>query len=878
MESREIRSRYLEYFRKQGHTVVPSDSLVPKNDPTLLFTSAGMVQFKDHFLGRIKLDFTRATTCQKCFRTSDIENVGMTARHHTFFEMLGNFSFGDYFKQDAIRWAWGFIREELNLPEEKLYVTIFEDDDEALNIWQKEVGVKSDKLIRLGADSNFWNMGDTGPCGPSSEILVDQGESFSCGKPDCAPGCSCDRYLEIWNLVFTQFDRQADGSLKPLPRKNIDTGAGLERIAAIMQKTVSNFETDLMMPLIQFTQGLTDRKYTESAKTTSSYRVIADHARALTFTFADGVLPSNEGRGYVIRRILRRAYRHGRLLGIEKPFLYQAADVVIDQMKDIYPEIKEKQQHIVQTILAEENRFETTLSSGMSLLNEAIEKAQSETQKEIPSETVFRLYDTYGFPPDLTREILEESNMIFNEDAFKSEVTHQQERSRASWAGSGEKGRSDIYKEIQKQFGDTEFTGYSNLLETAVVLGLINNDQLVDELPTGSDVELVADKTPFYAESGGQVGDQGLITNSNGTLIKINETHKYIGGSVIHLGKIIKGSIKKGDTITLQVDSEKRHDTARNHTATHLLMGTLREVLGTHVEQAGSLVSPDRLRFDFTHFKTLIPEEIESIEKIINSKIIDNLPVSWEEMPIDAARGKGALAFFGEKYGDTVRVVTVKDFDCELCGGTHLNATGDIGLFLITNSSAIGSGVRRIEAVTGRTAFQLVQQYRQSLKDSAELFKSDLDEVPGRIEKLLDENKDLKKQIDKVKTESTLSHLDQLISTAKEVMDIKLIVHQIENSDAKTLLSIIDALKPDLTNTVVVLATASDDKVSLITYVTPDLTGRIQAGKVVGQIAKLVGGGGGGRPDMAQAGGKEPDKLPQALEQVASIVQNSLKS
>jgi alanyl-tRNA synthetase len=877
MESREIRSRYLEYFRKQGHTVVPSDSLVPKNDPTLLFTSAGMVQFKDHFLGRIKLDFTRATTCQKCLRTSDIDNVGMTARHHTFFEMLGNFSFGDYFKQDAIRWAWGFVHGELNLPEDKLYATVYEDDDEAIEYWQKEAGVKSDHIIRLGADSNFWNMGDTGPCGPCSEILVDQGESFSCGKPTCAPGCDCDRYLEIWNLVFTQFDRQADGSLLPLPRKNIDTGAGLERVAAVMQNTVSNFETDLLMPLIHFTEGLTDRKYNDSKKTTSSFRVIADHARALTFTFADGVLPSNEGRGYVIRRILRRAYRHGRLLGIEKPFLYQAADVVIDQMKDIYPEIKEKQQHIVQTILAEENRFEATLSSGISLLNDAIEKAQSEKQKEIPSETVFRLYDTYGFPPDLTREILEENNMLFNEKAFKEEVTHQQERSRASWAGSGEKGRSEVYKEVQRLHGDTPFTGYKTTNDTGKVLALINGGNMVEESHAGDEIELVADKTPFYAESGGQVGDKGTIKTSTGAEIQVNDTHKYVSGSVVHIGKVIKGSIRKDDTIDLAVDARNRHDTARNHTATHLLMGTLRQVLGSHVEQAGSMVSPDRLRFDFTHFKALIPEELESIEKIINERIIENLPVSWEEMGIEQARGKGALAFFGEKYGDIVRVVTVKDFDVELCGGTHLDATGDIGLFLITNSSAIGSGVRRIEAVTGRAAFDMVQQYRQSLKDSADLLKADMDEVPARIEKLLDENKNLKKQLDKAKTESTLDNLDQMISTATTVNDIKLIVQEVKDSDSKALLSIVDALKPKLKNTVVVLGTASDDKVFLITYVTPELTKKIQAGKVVGQIAKLVGGGGGGRSDMAQAGGKEPDKLPSALEQVPAIIQGFIK-
>ena len=877
MQSREIRSRYLDYFKQQGHTIVPSDSLVPKNDPTLLFTSAGMVQFKDHFLGRIKLDYTRAATCQKCLRTSDIENVGMTARHHTFFEMLGNFSFGDYFKQDAIRWAWGFVHEQLGIPEDKLYATVYTDDDEAIQFWMKEAGVKENRIIRLGADSNFWSMGDTGPCGPCSEILVDQGPEFSCGRPDCGPGCSCDRYLEIWNLVFTQFDRQADGSLQPLPKKNIDTGAGLERIASVLQRKPSNFETDLLMPLIEFTQGLTDKKYTESKKTTSSFRVIADHARALAFCLSDGILPSNEGRGYVIRRILRRAYRHGRLLGIEKPFLYQAAGVAVDLMSDIYPELKEKQQHTVQTILAEENKFQVTLSSGLSLLSEAIEEAKSDQQNEIPYSTVFKLYDTYGFPVDLTREILEESNLTYNHEKFNAEVVQQQERSRASWVGSGDQGQSEVFKEVQKKFGDSDFVGYKTLELTAKVQAIVKESQSVDTASAGDKIQLVFPLTPFYAESGGQVGDQGTVTGDNGLIIQISEVQKYVGGSIVHVGTVEKGTIKTGQEVTLKVDAKLRHDTARNHTATHLLMGTLRQVLGEHVEQAGSLVSPDRLRFDFTHFQAPTHEEISRIEELINDKIQQDLFVSAIETDINSARGMGALAFFGEKYGEIVRVVNVGDFDKEFCGGTHLSSTGDIGLFLITNISAIGSGVRRIEGVTGRKAYEHVQQWREILKSSAEVLKVNINHLPQQVEKLQEEHKELSKQIEKLKTQGSLSQIDSLISEALEVAGIQLIVKQIPDADPKALLSIVDNIKPKVTNTVVVLGTVTEDKVNLISFVSEDLIKRIQAGKLIGEIAKLVGGGGGGRPDMAQAGGKEPDKLPEALEKVADIVKAKLK-
>lgn len=875
MQSNEIRSRYLNYFQKQGHTVVTSDSLVPKNDPTLLFTSAGMVQFKDHFLQRIKLDYTRATSCQKCLRTNDIENVGMTARHHTFFEMLGNFSFGDYFKQDAIRWAWGFIREELGLPEDKLWVTIYNDDDEALKYWVEEAGVKESRIIRLGADSNFWTMGDTGPCGPCSEILVDQGESFSCGKPTCAPGCDCDRYLEIWNLVFTQYDRQADGSLLPLPRKNIDTGAGLERVSAILQKTPSNFETDLLMPIIDFTSSLTSVKYGANKQSTTAYRVIADHSRALTFCFADGVLPSNEGRGYVLRRILRRAYRYGKILGIQKPFLNDAANVVIEKMGDVYPEIREKKQHIISTILAEENRFETTLDSGLSLLSDAIEKAKSDNKTVIPADTVFKLYDTYGFPADLTRDILEESGMTYSAEEYQKEIQHQQERSRAAWSGSGEQKQAEVYKDIHRQSGDTKFVGYEKTNNEGQVVALVKNGLLVDSVSEGDEISIVTSETCFYAESGGQVGDKGKISKDSST-IEVTDTRRYVQGSTVHFGKVIHGQFKKGDSVQLTVDSNLRHDTARNHTATHLLMAALRKVLGEHVEQAGSLVAPDRLRFDFTHFQAVTAEELSQIEDMINNRIQENIPVQTIETDINKAREMGALAFFGEKYGEMVRVVDVKDFDMELCGGTHLQTTGDIGLFLIISAGSIGSGIRRIEAVTGRGAYSRVHEWKTILEQSSDLLKVEIQGLPSRISKLYEENKELSHQVDHLKKELGLGQVNQMQANSIDVKGMKLIVQNIPDSDPKALLTIVDTLKPQLSNTILILATSTEDKVNLVTFVTPDLTKKVQAGKIVGALAKLVGGGGGGRPDLAQAGGKEPSQLAAALEKAPSIVEGFL--
>ncbi|MFB3895697.1 MAG: alanine--tRNA ligase [bacterium] len=873
MQTNEIRAKYLDFFKRHGHTIVPSDGLIPKNDPTLLFTSAGMVQFKDHFLGKIKLDFHRAVSCQKCLRTSDIENVGRTARHHTFFEMLGNFSFGEYFKPDAIRWAWQFVTEELRLPQEKLWVSIYTEDDESFNLWHQEAGVAENRIVRLGEDSNFWSMGDTGPCGPCSEILIDQGPEMGCGKPTCAVGCDCDRYLEFWNLVFTQFDRQPDGKLLSLPKKNIDTGMGLERTAAIVQGVHTNFDIDIIRPIIEYVHEFTDTRYGANPKSDMSFRLIADHSRALTFAISEGILPSNDGRGYVLRRILRRAYRHGKLIGINEPFIYRIAGVVVDLMNEAYPDLKPRWQHTSQMILAEEKRFESTLNQGLTLLDEWIIKLKQNNATVIPGEIAFKLYDTYGFPLDLTMDIAAEQGLTVDEPGFKSELGIQQDRARAAWSGSGEQKVSDIYQQIQKQHGDTEFLGYKKEKIKAKLIAIVKNGQLVQSAEPNDKVELVFDQTSFYAESGGQVGDTGTIIGKKGTTAEVTGTTKIVGNSVLHQALIKKGNLTIGEEYTLSVDPEKRHNIGRNHTATHLLHSALRQVLGDHVHQSGSLVSADRLRFDFTHFQALTPEELNRVEELVNEKILDNLAVKVLEKPIDEARQMGAMALFGEKYGEKVRVVKVSEYSIELCGGTHLDLTGDIGLFVITSTGSVAAGVRRIEAVTGKAAYHYLKKWQQTITDTAQLVKSEPDKLYTRIESTLEENKQLHKEIEKLKTQGSSLNLDTIIQSASEINGIKVIVQKINEADQKTLLSITDQLKEKLSSAVVVLGSSLGDKVSLIVMVTKDLAGKVHAGKLIQQIAPLVGGGGGGRPDLAQAGGKNPEQLDTALQQVPSIVQ-----
>jgi alanyl-tRNA synthetase len=887
MLSNEIRRKFLEFFERNGHTIVPSDGLIPQNDPTLLFTSAGMVQFKDHFLGKIKLDFNRAVSCQKCLRTSDIENVGRTARHHTFFEMLGNFSFGDYFKPDAIRWAWQFVTEELHLPTEKLWVSIYTEDDESFHLWHKEAGVAENRIVRLGAESNFWKMGETGPCGPCSEILVDQGPERGCGKPTCSVSCDCDRYLEFWNLVFTQYDRQADGTLLSLPKKNIDTGMGLERTAAIVQGVQTNFDIDLFRPLINYVHEFTDIRYGNNPKSDMSFRVIADHSRALTFAISEGILPSNEGRGYVLRRILRRAYRHGKLLGIDQPFLYRVAGVVVDLMNETYPDLKPRWQHTSQMILVEEKRFESTLNQGLNLLDEWIDKLKQTGTKVIPGEVAFKLYDTYGFPLDLTKDIAEEHNLSIDEPGFKSELTQQQERARAAWSGSGEQKVLDVYQQIQKQHGDTEFLGYKKEKLKATLVAIVKNGQLVPTANLNDTVEFVFDQTPFYAEAGGQVGDTGWIEGKNrkdGFKAEVTNTIKKVGNSVLHQATVQRESFKVGGDdscevgkkYTLSVDTEKRHNTARNHTATHLLQAALRQVLGDHVHQSGSLVSPDRLRFDFTHYQAITPEELNRIEELVNEKIQENVAVKVLQKPIDEARKMGAIALFGEKYGEQVRIVKVSDYSIELCGGTHLVQTGDIGLFIITNTSSVAAGVRRIEAVTGKTAYHYLKKLQQTVIDTAQMVKTEPEKLASRIESLVEENKQLTKEIDRLKTQGTSLNLDTIIQSASDINGIKVIARKINDADQKMLLNISDQLKNKLSNAVIILGSSSADKVNLIAMVSKDLTNKVHAGKLIQQVAAIVGGGGGGRPDLAQAGGKEPLKLDEALSKVPEIVKQML--
>ncbi|MCX7919562.1 MAG: alanine--tRNA ligase [bacterium] len=877
MLTKEIRLRFLEFFQRYGHTLVPSDGLIPKHDPTLLFTSAGMVQFKDHFLQKINLEYTRAVSCQKCLRTSDIENVGRTARHHTFFEMLGNFSFGDYFKQEAIRWAWQFVTEELHLPKEKLWISIYTDDDESFNFWHTEAGVAANRIVRLGKESNFWQMGETGPCGPCSEILIDQGENVGCRKPNCSPACDCDRFLEFWNLVFTQFDRQADGTLLPLPKKNIDTGMGLERTAAIVQGVRSNFEIDLFRPLIHYIHEFTDIRYGSDAKSDISFRVIADHSRALTFAISEGILPSNEGRGYVIRRILRRAYRHGKLLGIEEPFLYRVAGEVVELMQDTYPDLRTRWQHTSNIILTEEKRFETTLNQGLALLDEWINKLKQTGDTVIPGEIAFKLYDTYGFPLDLTMDIAAENQLTVDQSGFNAELSLQQERARAAWVGSGEQKVSDVYHQIQKQFGDTEFLGYKKEKLHAKLLAIIKNGQIVESAEPHETVELVFDRTPFYAESGGQVGDTGCITKGKGTKAEVSTTVKKVGNSIIHQVNIQKGKVNVGENYLLTVDSEKRYNTARNHTATHLLHTALRRVLGDHVHQSGSLVAADRLRFDFTHYQALTEEELNRVEEIVNQQIQNNLPVKALISSVEEANRLGAIALFGEKYGKLVRVIKVADFSIELCGGIHVARTGDIGLFVIVSSGAVAAGVRRIEAVTGKTAFHYLKKMQRILFDTAELVKSEPDKLYSRIESLVAETKQLHKEIEKLKTQKTSINLESILQSAVETNGIKVIAQKIKDGDQKTLLSITDQLKARLHNSVAVLGSSLADKVYLIALVTKDLTNRVHAGKLIQRIAAIVDGGGGGRPDLAQAGGKNPAKLDEALSQVPEFVKQMMQ-
>ncbi len=876
MKAAELRKLFLDYFAERGHKVVPSSSLVPKNDPTLLFTNAGMVQFKGLFLGEEARDYKRATTSQKCVRAggkhNDLENVGHTARHHTFFEMLGNFSFGDYFKRDAVAFAWEFLTEKVKLPKDKLWVTVYKDDDEAFELWQQVAGVKPDRIVRLGEKDNFWSMGDTGPCGPCSEILIDQGPEFSCGKAGCAVGCDCDRYLEIWNLVFMQFNRDATGKLTPLPKPSIDTGMGLERLASVVQKVGSNFHTDLFQSIIREIAAIAGVPYHQDEQTDISYQVCADHLRAMTFLINDGVLPSNEGRGYVLRRIIRRASRYGRLIGITKPFLYKLTGAVVDAMREAYPELADSREHVAKIVLLEEERFGQTLDSGMALLNETVAKIKAEKKAMIPGEVLFKLYDTFGFPLDLVADMARDMHLEIDEEGYRKAMQEQRDKARAAWAGSGEKKIKPIYKDVAAKVKKTVFAGYEMLEGTSTVVAIIKGDQAVSEAREGDEAEIVLDQTTFYAESGCQVGDRGELLGE-AAKFSVTDTVKPVEGLFVHKGAVRKGGFKVGDAVLAKVEAEERMDTVRHHTATHILHATLRSVLGEHVKQAGSLVAPDRCRFDFTHYTALTEREKERIEELVNERIFENHPVEVAEMDIDQAIASGAMALFDEKYGDKVRVVTVKDVSKELCGGTHAKASGDIGLFKILSESGIAAGVRRVEILAGRRAYQAVRREEQNLREIGQLLKASDPDVVGRVEKLIAQLRDAEKEIDKLKQKMQSSQAGDIISEARDVKGVKVLAKHLENMEQKDLRDLGDKLRDKLGSGVLALGSSKDDKVSLIVMVSKDLTKKYHAGNLIKEMAAVLGGTGGGKPDMAQAGGKDPAKLDAALQALYGAVE-----
>ena len=876
MLSSEIRKCFLEYFKKQGHKIIPSSSLIPPGDPTLLFTNAGMVQFKRVFLGEEKRNYSRAASCQKCLRAggkhNDLENVGLTIRHHTFFEMLGNFSFGDYFKEEAIVYAWELLTKEFCLPKERLWITIFKDDDEAYKIWHRKIGIPSERIVRLGEKDNFWAMGDTGPCGPCSEIVIDLGERFSCGKPDCKVGCDCDRYLELWNLVFMQYNRDSEGRLTPLPNPCIDTGMGLERMAMVLQGVNSNYETDLFMPLINAIAEMAGIDYGKNKRETVSFHVIADHSRAIAFVIADGILPSNEGRGYVLRRILRRAVRHGRLLGLKEPFLYRLAEIVVKLMGEVYPELIESLPLIKEITQREEERFFETLDFGLKLLTEEIEKIKKKGESVLNGEIAFKLYDTYGFPIDIINDITREENLSVDMAGFEKAMSLQKARAReAQKIGEGILSGLDIYTELTYKGEKTEFLGYFTCELNSKVLHLIKDGKEVNILKSGEKGELVTEKTPFYAERGGQVGDTGIIIWEKGVADVLDTQHA--GNLIVHIIKIREGELSTQDEVNLKVDIKRRQAIACNHTATHLLQAVLRKVLGSHVRQAGSLVAPDRLRFDFTHYAALDLETLEKIELLVNKAIQENQPVEIKEMPMLEAIKSGAIAIFEEKYADIVRVVSIPNWSKELCGGTHVKYTGEIGYFKILSESSVAAGMRRIEAITAERAVKYIQEKERIWQKLAFIMKAKPTDILPKIEKTLQEIKNYEKEIERLKSLLATRQAEELIKTIKHINGIPVLATEVPWIDVKTLREMGDKIKNKLKTGIIVLGTRSDDKVVLLAMVTKNLTNRIQANEIIKQIAPLIGGGGGGRPDMAQAGGKYPEKLYKALKAVYDIVE-----
>ena len=877
MKSSEIRTEFLRFFERKGHIIKPPSSLIPQDDPTLLFTGAGMNQFKKEFLGIGDKKLKRAATCQKCFRTSDIEIIGRSPLHHTFFEMLGNFSFGDYFKEEAIAWAWQFVTEIFKLPEESIWISVYEDDEEAYKLWNKKIGVKDKRIVPLGKKSNWWDAGETGPCGPCSEIIIDRGKAFGCDKKDCDITCECGRHLELWNLVFTQFNRKEDGSLEPLPQKNIDTGMGLERASAIMQKMEDNFLTDVFSPIVQSICEKAKVKYEKTH--IRPVRIISDHIRAITFLISDGVFPSNEGKGYVLRRLIRTASRQGETIKIKLPFLYEFVPGVVKIMGDAYPELKERKEHVIQVLKSEENSYKRTLEEGSKILDEIFQKQKGKQHKIIPGKELFKLYDTYGIPPDLVEEIAKDKGFGVDKEGFQKQMDSQKEKGRLAWTGEVTiSDKETIYAHVAEKFGSTKFVGYEKLECDAEILSIIkdrkeHHGKLRDE----KEFELITNTTPFYAEMGGQVSDSGFFHTEKGKG-EIDKVYYGKEGLIVHHVKMEKGEIEKGEKIHLIVNKQRRQNIACHHTATHLLQYALRTTLGNHIQQSGSLVEESYLRFDFSHFAQITRDELSKIEELVNDKIREVIPVRTENLPLTEAKKKGALSFFGEKYGEVVRMVSVIDISKELCGGIHAKNTGEIGIFHILNESSVGKGLRRIEAIAGQPAYLETRDKLHSLEKISLLLKTSSETIDKRIQELIDQQKSLARQVETLKGRTLLEKIKNLPDTAKVVEGISVISSRADDMDRETLRSAVDTLKDKMKSSAVILLGGVKDKnVIFIGGITNDLVKRgLNMGQMMNEIAKIAGGSGGGRADMAEGGAKDINAVDKTFQSLEKIVRKAL--
>ena len=874
----EIRSKFLKFFESKDHYLKESASLVPQNDKSLLLINSGMAPLKNYFAGVEVPPSVRMTTCQKCIRTGDIENVGKTARHGTFFEMLGNFSFGDYFKEQSISWGWEFVTQHLNIPEEKVWVTVYEEDDEAFGIWENQIKIPKERIVRLGKDDNFWEIG-IGPCGPCSELYFDRGEEYGCDNPDCKPGCDCDRYLEFWNHVFTQFNRDEEGNYGQLEHKNIDTGMGLERMACIMQGVDTIFDVDTIKHILNTVEKMANVEYGKGGKTDVSIRIITDHIRAVSFLVADGVLPSNEGRGYVLRRLLRRAARHGKLLGIKENFLYKLVDEVIKVSGEAYPELVEKESYIKKVIRIEEEKFNETIEQGMEILASYIADLKKNGETTLSGENAFKLYDTYGFPIDLTQEILEEEHLSIDEEAFNEEMNKQRERARSARGNmDGESWKEDPLSKLDSSVAST-FEGYFELENSGIIKAIVKDNELVDSAVAGDKVIVVLDKTTFYPEGGGQAGDAGLLVNKNEDIVvEVIDTKKGANNTIKHIGIVKSGMINTGEKLSTIVDKEIRMASARNHSATHLLHKALKEVLGEHVNQAGSLVTSERLRFDVTHFEAITKEELKVIEEKVNDVILESLNITCENMSINDAKNKGAMALFGEKYGEEVRVVSMGDYSIELCGGTHLTNTSQIGMFKILSEGGVAAGVRRIEAITGRAVYNYLKEKEEIISNVCSNLKTKEDSLSQKVTSLIEENKSLSKELHDMKTKMSLQAVDSVLDSKLDVNGVNLVTTKFEGMDMNTLKEVADNLRDKLVSGVVVLANTTDDKLNLVATATKDAVDKgVHCGNIVKSIAQIAGGKGGGRPNMAQAGAPDVSKVDEALNHASEVLKSQVK-